>query len=188
VVFDGGEGVDGLAFEWTVEAQAGGTCIVRLVNSGFVTGEEWDDYFDAMTEGWGIFLANLRLHLTHFPGQSAAASLPLGSWNGPRDDAWQRLATGLGINPHPELGDRVEVTSADTPMLAGEVVAVTPHRISLVVDSPAPGTAFIAAEGRGETVEVSVWTYLYGDAGRDATVRDEPGWRSWLDGPNAQSV
>src|SRR5690606_35054526 len=43
VVFDGGPDADGFAFEWLVEARDGGTCIVRLVNSGFGEGKEWDD-------------------------------------------------------------------------------------------------------------------------------------------------
>ncbi len=63
VVFDSGDGVAGLAFEWLVEARDGGTCIVRLVNSGFGSGEEWDGQYDGMAEGWLLFLENLRLHL-----------------------------------------------------------------------------------------------------------------------------
>ena len=39
-----------------------------MKNSGFGTGGDWDDQFDAMTEGWRIFLANLALHLEHFDG------------------------------------------------------------------------------------------------------------------------
>lgn len=34
IVFDGGASDEGLAFEWLVEARAGGICIVRLVNTG----------------------------------------------------------------------------------------------------------------------------------------------------------
>ena len=68
VVFDGGEGAGGLAFEWLVEARDGGTCVVRLVNSGFGSGEDWDDQYDAMTEGWRLFMFNLQLHLEHFRG------------------------------------------------------------------------------------------------------------------------
>jgi uncharacterized protein YndB with AHSA1/START domain len=74
IVFDGGEGVPALAFEWTVEARDGGTCVVRLVNSGFGSGEAWDDQFDQLHEGWKLFLLNLRLHLTHFGGQHATAT------------------------------------------------------------------------------------------------------------------
>lgn len=180
IVFDGGEGADGMAFEWLVEAKDGGTCVVRLVNSGFLVGEEWDDYYDGMTEGWGIFLANLRLHLERFPGQSATASLPMATWTGPRDRAWERLTGALGVDAQPAVGDRLHITAADAPTLGGEVAAVAAHRITLIVDEPAPGTAFIAAEGRGDDVEVSIWTYLYGDAGTEAAGRDEPLWRDWL--------
>jgi len=62
VVFDGGEGVEGLAFEWLIEAKDAGTCIVRLVVSGFVSGSDWDDQYDAMTDGWQMFMFNLQQH------------------------------------------------------------------------------------------------------------------------------
>jgi uncharacterized protein YndB with AHSA1/START domain len=184
LVIDGGEGDDGLAFEWLIEARDGGTCIVRLVNSGFLMGEEWDDHYDGMTEGWGIFLDNLQLHLAHFAGQSATPSLPLASWTGGRDDVWQRLTDALGIDARPRLGDRIRIAADDTPRLAGEVVAVTAHRVSLLLTEPAPGTGFIAAEGRGDRVEVSIWTYLYGADGARVSRSDEARWRAWLTDPN----
>lgn len=180
IVIDGGEGADGLAFEWIIEARDRGTCVVRLVNSGFLVGEEWDDYYDGMTEGWAIFLTHLRLHLEHFAGDHATASLPMASWAGPRDDAWTRLTARLGLDAHPTVGSTVRTTGDDVPPLAGTVAETTPHRISLVVDEPARGTAFIAAEGRGEHVEVSVWSYLYGEDGAAAAERDEPRWRTLL--------
>ena len=34
IVFDDGSDAPGLAFEWLVEARDGGTCVVRLVNTG----------------------------------------------------------------------------------------------------------------------------------------------------------
>ena len=51
VVFDGGDSDAGLAFEWLVEARDGGRCVVRLVNSGFGSGDEWDAQYDGMAEG-----------------------------------------------------------------------------------------------------------------------------------------
>jgi uncharacterized protein YndB with AHSA1/START domain len=180
IVFDGGEGVDGLAFEWLVEGRDGGSTVVRLVNTGFGSGQEWDAQYDAMGEGWAMFLLNLQLHLEHFPGQTATSALPLGAWAGTRDEAWQRLTGDLGIPAAPDVGQRVEVAGADTPALAGTIVDVTPHRISLLVDRPAPGTAFMAAEGWGEGISVSVWLYLYGSEGAAAIERDEPRWVEWL--------
>ncbi len=180
VVFDNGETV-GLAFEWIIEARDGGSCVVRLVNSGFGSGEEWDAQYDGMRDGWVIFLHNLRLHLEHFAGQSATPSIPMAVWEGPRERAWERLVTDLGVTPSPVVGERLEVTADDAPPLGGTIAMVADDHVALVVDSPAPGTAFLAAEEQGGAVSVSVWSYLYGDAGAAAVERDAPAWRAWLD-------
>ena len=78
VVFDGGEGASGLAFEWLVEARDGGTCVVRLVNSGFGSGDDWDGQYDGMSEGWQLFLLNLKLHLEHFRRTNGDGATPDG--------------------------------------------------------------------------------------------------------------
>ena len=130
VVFDGGEGVDGLAFEWTVEARDDATCVVRLVNTGFGTGAEHDAQYDGMVEGWRLFMFNLRLHLEHFAGQTATAALPMAMWAGPRQAAWATLAGGLGIPDAPAVGERIEVTAPDAPALAGTVADVDPRWVA----------------------------------------------------------
>ncbi|MEM7338423.1 MAG: SRPBCC domain-containing protein [Actinomycetota bacterium] len=186
IVFDGGEGAGGFAFEWTVEAQDGGTCIVRLVNSGFGTGDDWDAQYDAMTDGWTMFLLNLKLHCTHFAGQAATPIIPTSMWSTGRDDAWAALTSGLGLARHPEIGSQIVVAGDGAPTLAGEVVDATPWRLSLLVSEPAPGTALIAAEGMGDQIAVSVWMYLYGDAGA-AAVADGPVWQKWLDALGADA-
>ncbi len=155
--------------------------MARLVNSGFETGEEFDAQFDAMTEGWKLFLSNLSLHLTHFGGQTATAMLPMANWAGPADQAWHRLLESLGLPTTTTIEQRIETTAAGVPLLAGTVVEMGEHRLALLVDRPAPGTAFIAAEGRGEEISVSVWAYLHGDGGRSAVERDEPQWRAVLE-------
>ena len=180
VVFDGGPDDDGLAFEWLVQAKDGGTCIVRLVNTGFATGQDWDDHYNGMAEGWLIFLLNLRLHLEHFPGQTATASLPMVMAHGDRDEIWNRLIDALGIARDPELGERLAL-DGDGARLEGAVVDATPHRITLLVDQPAPGVAFIASEGMGDQFSASIWSYLYGDSGAAAAARDAPRWQSWLE-------
>lgn len=180
VVFDGGEAAGGMAFEWLVEARDGGTCIVRLVNSGFGTGDDWDGQYDGMLEGWGLFLLNLKLHLQHFRGQNATASLPMAMWPGPRTDTWAALTSSLGIPAAPAVGDHIRTSGEGVPLLAGTVVDVASWRLALVVDEPAPGTAFLAAEGVGDQVGVSIWTYLYGPDGAAAATRDEPRWAAWL--------
>ncbi len=142
IVFDSGENVTGLAFEWTVEARDGGTCIVRLVNSGFGSGEPWDDQYDQMREGWKLFLLNLRLHLTHFPGQHATAALPMAMWPGPKRQTWQSLTDALGIPAAPSVGTRIDVTAVDAPTLGGTVIEADTWRLAFCWISPPQGRRF----------------------------------------------
>ena len=178
VVFRGRD-EQSLAFEWLVEARGGGSCVVRLVNSGFGEGEEWDGQYHGMSQGWKIFLANLRLQLTHFRGRRAHAAIPTVVLDGPRPAAWARLLGELGIATDARPGDRVS-TSGDAPALAGVVEEVVdgPGATAylLVLDAPAPGTAFLAAEGDGDQVAGSAYLYLYGDDVADAGAA----WTSWL--------
>jgi uncharacterized protein YndB with AHSA1/START domain len=180
IVFDGGEGVEGLAFEWLIEARDGGTCVVRLVNSGFGSGGDWDAQYDGMTEGWQLFLLNLRLHLEHFPGQTATAMLPTATWPELRQRSWVRLTGALGLPPAPPIGERVVLAPAGAPSLAGTVVDTDSWRLALVLDDPAPGTAIVAVEGSGEESAVSVWSYLYGPEAAAIAERDTPRWKQWL--------
>jgi uncharacterized protein YndB with AHSA1/START domain len=179
VRFVGAGSDDGLAFEWLVEARDGGTCIVRLVNSGF-DGEQWDDQFDGMQQGWQLFLLNLQLHRRHFPGRRAVAMLPGAVRPGPQERALADLVAALGAAHPLAVGERVQLGGGDAPVLAGTVVESQPWRLALVVDEPCPGTAFLAAEGHGDQVGVSVWQYLYGAEAAATVARDEPRWNAWL--------
>lgn len=172
----------GLTFEWTVEAKERDSCIVRLTNSGFGDGDEWDAQYDTMASGWAIFLTNLRLHLEYFAPEPATAMLPMATWAVDRATAWNRLTDALRIPSAAGAGDRITVEpSTGAPALSALVVQALPQRYSLLIDDPAPGTGFIASEGQGEFAAVSAWFYLYGPDGRAAATRDEPGWRRFLE-------
>jgi uncharacterized protein YndB with AHSA1/START domain len=171
----------GLAFEWLVEARGQGTCVVRLINSGFGSGEEWDAQFDGMSQGWLLFLHNLQLHRAHFPGQVGVAALPMAMLPGPRANAWATLLSAAGLPTVPASGERVRTAGA-APPLSGTVVEAEPWRLSLVVDEPAPGTAILAAEGDGDQVGVSVWLYLYGPEASQVAARQQSLWQEWLTG------
>jgi hypothetical protein len=180
-VIESGEGGPGLVFEWLVEARDGGTCVVHLVNSGFGDGGEWDAQYDAMAEGWKMFLTGLRLHLEYFAPEPASALLPMAMWQTDQSTAWGMLTEALGIPAEAEAGERITVTADGAPELSGVVVQATPHRVSLLIDAPAAGTGFIAAEGTGEQCAVSIWYYLYGDDREAIAARDDPRWRLWLE-------
>ncbi len=160
-----------LAFEWLVEARDGGTCVVRLVNSGFGTGEEWDAEYDGMSSGWRIFLHNLRLHLTHFAGRDARAVIPTRMVPGPSRAAFARLCAELGVPEDLRAGDPFVPAGPGVPHVRGTVESVEEFGATrtafLLLSEPAPGTAFLTAEGAGDVVAVSWYLYLYGDAARE---------------------
>ena len=77
------EGDGAQATEFLVEARSGGTCVVRVVGSGF-GGKGADD-------GWTAALLGLKLYLEHFAGQEAANVLAGGQVPGPQARAWEEL-------------------------------------------------------------------------------------------------
>jgi hypothetical protein len=167
-----------LAYEWLVEAREGGTCVVRLVNTGFGADDDWDDEYDAMTQGWSVFMENLRLQLTHFPGRGARAAVSGVMVPGPNDAAWSALCEALGVAPDLEVGDWFE-TADGVPPLAGVVQSVVRTQDNaaylLLVESPAPGTAFVTAEGDGDHVMGGVYLYVCdGPSDLGST------WTAWL--------
>lgn len=183
-VFAGGPEGRVLAYEWTVEARDGGSCVVRLVNSGFGPGEDWDADYDGMSLGWRLFLANLRLHRTHFAGRRARSIVPMGMTPGPHDTAWQQVCASLGVPVGLAAGDAFATSAPGAPALTGRVdeVLAVPGRLTayvVVTQEPAPGTGILAVEGAGEQVMVSFYQYRYGpDAAPPAHVDDD--WTPWF--------
>src|SRR4029078_873903 len=78
----------------------GGTCIVRVTSSGFGTGAAWEsEFWDDMGLNWMPFFDNLRLYLSHFPGQEATQLEVTASHPGDAETLWSTL------HDAPELGD-----------------------------------------------------------------------------------
>ena len=177
VVFDGGEEVVGLSFEWTVQANDNNTCTVHLHNAGFA---EKDAQYTAMVEGWKLFMSNLQLHLKHFPNQTATAALPMVMWPVTAEQGWQILTEGLGICEPPKVGDQLTLAADSETNLTGTVIATGPHKIVLLVESPSPGTAFLTSEESGGMAMVSIWMYLYGSQGASVANHYDDRWREWL--------
>ena len=175
------EGRPVFAAEWLVEARDGGTCVVRLINSGFGSGAEWDAEYDATEAGWRLFLYNLRLYLTHFPGQACSSVLVNGSATGPADRAFADLAAGLGLPAGPGEGEPVAATALDAPPLAGLVERATANMLTLRLEKPAPGLAFVVAESAADgSAYASVYLYLFGDGAAEVAASADPAWRSWM--------
>jgi uncharacterized protein YndB with AHSA1/START domain len=175
------EGRPAFAMEWLVEARDGGTCVVRLINSGFGSGADWDAEYDATEAGWRLFLYNLRLYLTHFPGRRCSSVLVNGHADGPVDRAFGELAAALGLPARAGQGERVAATAPGAPPLAGVVERAAPNMLTLLLEQPAPGIAFVVCEPAGDgSAHASVYLYLFGDGAAEAAARDEPAWRAWV--------
>jgi uncharacterized protein YndB with AHSA1/START domain len=170
-----------IATEWTVEARAGGTCVVRMVMSGFADYAGWEDEVDGTTEGMRLALDNLRRYLTHFPGERGAWARAFGTGSGSRAEAWSALTGALGLADAAE-GERFATSGDGVPRLAGVVDRVYElnwHRAMLLrLDDPAPGIGHVIAHGdRGWT---TLQACLYGDEAAAIAGRVEPAWQAWM--------
>ena len=177
-----GEGWGGsppIADEWTVEARAGGTCIVRIVHSLFASTDDWDDQLEGTESGWPGFFRILRLYLTHFRGQRSAMMQWMAPATGSAADAWNTLTAALGLTGA-TAGQRW-TAPAGVPALAGVVehVGTSPHGALVRLDEPAGAAAF-GAVSFGGSVLVTLSFYLYGDHAADTAARETPLWQAWI--------
>jgi len=122
-----------VAYEWLVEARSGGTCLVRLVASGFLSEADWQAEYDSTAEGWKLFLNNLRLYLLHFAGQRCASLLVQQMSEVATDDAWRQLTGSLGLPEAPTVGQQVSVSNG--PPLSGRVERFESRLMTLLLDA-----------------------------------------------------
>jgi uncharacterized protein YndB with AHSA1/START domain len=167
-----------VATEFLVEARWGDTCVVRVVQSGFGTGDAWERAIESFESGWPGALDDLRLYLTHFAGQPVAGfsiGRPLGV---PREQAWPTLREALGLPEHAAVGDHV--TTRGTPPYGGTVARVSDGYLSFVLDEPAPGLGFLGAGGPGDTPVAFVRARYFGDDAAAIAARVQDAWEEWF--------
>jgi uncharacterized protein YndB with AHSA1/START domain len=79
-----------LVVEVTLESHAG-TTRLRLVNSGFGAGADWDDELDGVSAGWQSELRNLRHYLEHHRGRDRVHAWAKASSDLSPTQVWRRL-------------------------------------------------------------------------------------------------
>ena len=162
-----------MATEFLVEARSGGTCVVRLVTSGY--GDTSAD------DGWTAALLSLRLYLEHFAGQHACVLIAGGVVPGPAERAWAELVDALGLGELTQ-GERVATAGDGVPHFAGVVEGRLGTMATLRLDQPAPGLAFVGVGGPDdEHVFSFVRAQLFGPDAAALAARDEPRLRALLD-------
>lgn len=174
--------VSPLVSEFLVEAQSGGTCVVRVVSSAFGTGAEWErEVIDEMERYWmPYFEHQLRLYLGRFAGQRATTMELSVHVPGRPEAVNAAIERALAVT---EVGQTIDVVG-----LTGRVERHGLPYLVLSVTEPVPGyvSLFATDTGPGTPDEpmasANVQAWLFGD-GAPAYVEDAtPAWRSWLEG------
>jgi len=178
---DWAEGAPPVATEITVTARSGDRCVVRMVHSLFSSTDDWDDQMEGFEKGWPAFFEVLRLYLAHFTGMRAAVAFVMLPVEAPQLEVWKQLTEGLGL-----AGANVgEEWALQTPEKLSGIVKLVEQDdrqryVLLRMNGPAPGIALIGTYGIGDTTNVSMAFYLYGDDAGQRAGASEAAWRDWL--------
>jgi uncharacterized protein YndB with AHSA1/START domain len=172
-----------MATEWSVEARAGGKCLVRVVHSLFASTDDWDNQLDGLEQGWPTYFRILRRYLADFKGMPCSAMQFVAFSRDSESKTWEKLGGELGLLRVGQ-GQKWSVPE-DFPRMTGVVDSLGKgmhsNTLLLRLDTPAPGSAYIGAIACGGMVQVYIAVYLYGANAKAAVERDEPIWQKWMD-------
>lgn len=150
--------------DYHIEPADSGT-LIRLVNAGFSTDAEWDEYFRMLENGWRFFLWNMKHALERHRGvpRTIVSARP---WvSGARAQIWDRLFGPECLGPLAEDDARFRFALDGGPSLEGSVVACDrPWTFAGVVESLNDGVLHVELEGSGRRWKLGVWLSLYGVA------------------------
>lgn len=171
------------ATEWSIEARAGGMCVVRVVHSLFASTDEWDNQLDGLEQGWPTYFRILRMYLANFKGLACASMQLMGISSEPESAAWAKAGGALGLRALAQ--GQAWSAPQGLPRTAGVVDSLGKgshvNTVLLRLETPAPGAAYFGAFTCAGMVMVCMSVYLYGDKARAAVDRDEPAWQKWME-------
>jgi uncharacterized protein YndB with AHSA1/START domain len=162
------------AFEFLVEGRAGGSTVLRFVQSGFLTDRDgWETEYDSFRNGWAMFFATLAAYLEHFAGRPVHNVVTMGFSPLAPDQAWNVFHGALGLAGRPSVGDRVRLTPDGLPAIGGVVDLATPQFLGV---RSADALYRFGAEGTSGC-GVSAYHYFFGDSADPTSA-----WQDWLTG------
>jgi uncharacterized protein YndB with AHSA1/START domain len=155
------------ALEIVIRKSAGQT-IVRLVNSGFLDGADWDEEYEGVRSGWAGSLALLKHYLERHldaprhtalivrPASVGASELYRYFGEAGGLAAWLTREGALG-----EVGDRAELVLRDGVRLSGRVIAASGREKAFTWDEEDGAVVelkgFAASGGRMVGVRLTTW-------------------------------
>jgi uncharacterized protein YndB with AHSA1/START domain len=173
----GEQDVTPMVTEFLIEASSGGTCSLRVVTSAFGTGADWEqEFFDDMAKHWAPFFDNLRLYLTHFPGQLVTPMEVDTTVPRPCESAWAVVLAELGADA---VGQPVALNG-----VRGTVERAGGGILQLLVRlaEPVPGFLLFGAHDMPDGLaRVGITGYLFSDGAAAWVDAERPRWQAWLD-------
>jgi uncharacterized protein YndB with AHSA1/START domain len=154
--------------EWTIETR-GGKTILRLTQSSFSSGADWEnEFYDSTNYGWLFMLTNLRHYLERHAGEPRAVAWPRRKVELPRETVYEKLVGPGGIFTEGAAGNLVagnlyslRVATGET--WSGRVEFVIPLRgFCVTVESLNDALAWLTIEGSGPEHDAQLWFSTYG--------------------------
>lgn len=172
-----GQDVDSLTplvTEFVVQAQSGGTCVVRVTSSAFGTGAGWEqEFMTEMERHWLPYFDNLRLYLAHFPGQRATSLEAAADLPGSAEAVLSAMRQALGAEA---VGKPVDARG-----VTGQVERIGDSQLLLRLDGPVPGLLGFAAYDKGDgSTMAAVQGWLFSEDAAAFVEREQPAWNAWL--------
>ena len=156
-----------LSIDYVLEGR-GGTTTLRLVQSGFGEGSEWDDQYDGTRRGWQFELRSLAHYLEHHRGTPRRVGWSRRAVAVSREQAWERLTGPEGLRPDGSLaalrdGDAYRLRAGGGGLFEGRVVVCdSPHQFAGTVRGFNDALLRIAVEKCGPQLEAWLWLGTYG--------------------------
>lgn len=178
-----------IAVDFHLEGK-GGTTVVRLVQSGFGDGPDWDDEFHMVDGGWSYFMQHLRWYLDKHRGVPRDLIAFRDAVPMTRGEALQRLLGPSGLSIDGSLvsagsGAGYDVTTVRGDRISGTVFTAKHEtgQVGLTIAELGDAVLFLEMEPSSQGVRAAFWLSTYGlSAGRlaDARARYEALYRNAL--------
>ena len=141
---------------------------MRVVTSAFGTGADWEnEFWGEMDTGWAPMLDNLRLYLTHFPGQRATSLWAGTTFAGDPEGSIAAVLDALGRRRRPAMPSRRRA-------IRGHLERSIDRHFLVRVDEPVPGYLSFFTFGTDDGSGVHLQGYLFSDDAPAYVEREQP--------------
>jgi hypothetical protein len=169
-----GPGERFIAYDYLIEARAGGATSLRVVASGFLPQDDWEAEFDALGKGGRMYFETILAYAAHFAGRRASvvnvSGPPIDDWA----SAWPVLRAALGLGDTAAVGDKVHVEPGHgLPTVDGVVDFVNPAALGIRTDD----ALYRFVQGF-----FGSWFIGHHLFGGDDEAQASAGWQAWVNG------